>query len=192
MRIAASCFLTASASEEATSYACSGLGEVVAHENARNSRRAPAHSVRGQKNRDRCYMFKSKEQSKRVLGMIDAEGRRYTVEQEGHLNTTTHDTVLKLLERRSLRLRKRDNLEISASHNWAVDETGTIEVCRDFVIIHAVFHVEGRVELNTALSFRCDKSFRRCCRVKSYYYNCNLFLPVPYFDYLYYLVLILL
>ena len=60
--------------------------------------------------------------------MIDAEGRRYTVEQEGHLNTTTHDTVLKLLERRSLRLRKRDNLEISASHNWAVDETGTIEV----------------------------------------------------------------
>ncbi len=44
--------------------------------------------------------------------MIDAEGQKYKVEQEGHLNTTTHDTVLKMLERRSLRLRKWDNLDV--------------------------------------------------------------------------------
>jgi hypothetical protein len=72
-------------------------------------------------------MFKKKEQSTRVLGMIDAEGRKYTVEQGGHMNTTTHDTVLKLLERRSLRLRNQEEFVLDASHNWLVDETGTIE-----------------------------------------------------------------
>ena len=43
------------------------------------------------------------------------------------MNTTTHDTVLKLLERRSLRLRKQGELDLDATHNWAVDKTGTIE-----------------------------------------------------------------
>ena len=74
-------------------------------------------------------MFKRKEKSKRVLGMIDADGRTYEIEQAGHLNTTTHLTVLKLLERRSLRLRKQQmELSTNATHNWLVDETGAIEV----------------------------------------------------------------
>jgi len=60
--------------------------------------------------------------------MIDAEGRRYTVEQRGHMNTTPHDTVLKMLERRSLRLRKKGDVDIDVAHNWAVDETGTVAV----------------------------------------------------------------
>jgi len=60
--------------------------------------------------------------------MINAEGRRFTVEQDGHLNTTTHETVLKLLERRSLRLRKQENVMEDSMHNWSVDETGTIEI----------------------------------------------------------------
>ena len=127
-RIAASCFPTASASGEATSYADSGLGKVVAHKNVRKTWRAPKNSARGQKDRNRCYMFKRKEQSKRVLGMIDAEGRKYEIEQVGHLNTITHNTVLKLVEPRSLRLCKQGELDVDATHNWSVDETGTIEV----------------------------------------------------------------
>ena len=100
------CFPTASEGGEATSCAYNGLGDVVAHEIIRKSRRAPKNSVTGQKDCNRCYMFKQKEQSASVLGMIDTEGRKHAVEQVGHINTTTHDTVLKVLERRSLRLHK--------------------------------------------------------------------------------------
>ena len=72
-------------------------------------------------------MFKKKEQSSRILEMISKEGRGYVIEQPGHLNTTKHETVLQLLERRAERLRK-DNDELTDNlHNWTVDETGTVD-----------------------------------------------------------------
>ena len=50
-------------------------------------------------------MFKKREESCRILDMISRDGRRYRAEQVGHLNTTKHDTILQLLERRVERLR---------------------------------------------------------------------------------------
>jgi len=73
-------------------------------------------------------MFKKKEKSCRILEMISRDGRKYSTEQAGHLNTTRHDTVLQLLERRAERLRN-GNKEVlfNERHNWLVDETGTID-----------------------------------------------------------------
>ena len=72
-------------------------------------------------------MFKKKEQSKRILDMISKDGRGYVIEQSGHLNTTKHETVLQLLERRAERLRKDKDVLADNVHNWSVDETGTVD-----------------------------------------------------------------
>jgi hypothetical protein len=50
--------------------------------------------------------------------------------QEGHLNTTKHDTILQLLERRAKRLRNENKAWVDQNHNWLLDETGTIDTSR--------------------------------------------------------------
>ena len=120
---------TGSASGEASSQAYSGLGK-GAHGKVRNSRKASANSARGQKSRSRACRFRKKEESMLMLDMICKDGRRYSVEQPGHLNMTKHDTVLQLLERRASRLRKDSNQLVDKVHDWSIDETGTIDTSR--------------------------------------------------------------
>ena len=76
----------------------------------------------------RTTMFRTKNECNRVLQIIREDGERYEVEQPGRMNTAKHDTVLHLLERRSLRQRKNNNITTSKNHDWSVDETGTVDI----------------------------------------------------------------
>ena len=73
-------------------------------------------------------MFKKKSECNRILQLIREDGEQYEVEQPGRMNTAKHDTVLQLLECRSLRLRKNNNTTTNESHDWSVDETGTVDI----------------------------------------------------------------
>ena len=44
------------------------------------------------------------------------------------MNVTKHQTVLQILERRALILRKNSNITTNGNHNWSVDETGTVDI----------------------------------------------------------------
>ena len=100
----------------------------IADKNVSNSRKAPADSARGQKKRARSSMFKKKSKCNRILQLIREDGEQYKVEQPGWMNTAKHDTVLQLLEHRSVRLSKNNNITTNASHGWSVDETGTVDI----------------------------------------------------------------
>ena len=73
-------------------------------------------------------MFKKKSKCNRILQLIREDREQYEVEQPGRMNMAKHNTVLQLLERRSLRLRKNYNITTNESHNWSVDETGTVNI----------------------------------------------------------------
>jgi hypothetical protein len=75
-------------------------------------------------------MFKKKAQSSRILEIIRDDGISYTTTQTGHLNTTKHDTILQLLERRTMRLRNGIKDWLEQHHNWLVDKTGTIDTSK--------------------------------------------------------------
>ena len=65
-------------------------------------------------------MFKKKSECNRIIQLIREYGEQYEVEQPGRVNTIKQDTVLHLLECRSLRLRKHNNITTNESHNWYV------------------------------------------------------------------------
>ena len=103
------------------------MGDSLANKNV-NSWKAPAVSARGQKSRERSALFRKKSKTNRLLEMIREDGERYEVEQPGRMNTTKHQTVLQLLERRALRLRKDINVTTNKYHDWSVDKTGTVDI----------------------------------------------------------------
>ena len=74
------------------------------------------------------YMFKKKSECNRVLQMIREDGERFCVEQPGRMNITKHNTVLHLLERRAIRLRKSNNITTNKNHDWSVGKTGTVDI----------------------------------------------------------------
>ncbi len=100
----------------------------MAPEDGRGPRRALADSSRGRRNRYRSSMFRNRGHSCRNIHMVDIDGARSTISQEGHLNTITHMSVLSALEHWANRFHKKGNLIESEarSHTWMLDETGTI------------------------------------------------------------------
>jgi hypothetical protein len=72
-------------------------------------------------------MFRNRGNSSRTINLNYSDGSTATIRQQG-LNTTMHTTVLKALEERAMRYRVRGRLEETSTrtHNWGLDETGTI------------------------------------------------------------------
>ena len=107
----------------------SGLGNTGAQRDTRGLRRAPADSLRGRRSRHRASMFRNRGESVRTINLIYSDGSNATISQPGHLNTTTHMTVLKALEQRATRYRVKGKLlEVETrSHSWGLDDTGTID-----------------------------------------------------------------
>ena len=109
-------------------HANSGLGETGAQLDIRGPRRAPANSARGRRGRHRASMFRNRGDSVRTINLNYSDGSTTAIRQTG-LNTTTHTNVLKELQLRAERYRVRGRLAeaSSRSHNWCLDETGTID-----------------------------------------------------------------
>ena len=73
-------------------------------------------------------MFRNRGDSVRTINLNYSDGSTTAIRQTG-LNTTTHTNVLKELQLRAERYRVRGRLAeaSSRSHNWCLDETGTID-----------------------------------------------------------------
>ena len=73
-------------------------------------------------------MFRNRGSSNRTIQLNYSDGSTEAICQQG-LNTITHTTVLKALEQRATRYRVRGTLAEArtSTHNWGLDETGTID-----------------------------------------------------------------
>jgi hypothetical protein len=100
----------------------------VALRDGRGPRRAPANSSRGKRNRYRSLSFRNRGESCWSIHILNVDGASSTILQAGHLNTVKHTTVLKALEHRANRFRKKGKMiEAEAClHSWSLDKTGTI------------------------------------------------------------------
>ena len=109
-------------------YARSGLGGTGAQSDTRGPRRAPANSSRGRRGRHHASMFHYRGSSSRTINLNYSDGSIAAICEQG-LNTITHTTVLKALEQCATRYRVRGRLAEASTrtHNWGLDETGTID-----------------------------------------------------------------
>ena len=65
----------------------------------------------------------------RTIELIDAQGNREFIRQQGRLGVTRHVKVLSALEKRSLRFRRKGRHQVDLDEvlfNEAIDETGTV------------------------------------------------------------------
>ena len=101
-----------------------------AHRDTCGLRRALADSSRGRRSRHCPSMFRNRGNSNRTINLRYSDRSSTTINQPGHLNMTTHLTILKALEQRATRYRVKGKLsEVGVrSHSWGLDETRTIDM----------------------------------------------------------------
>ena len=107
----------------------SELGNMGAQRDTHGLKKAPADSLRGRRSWHRASMFRNRGESVRTIDLIYSDGSNTTISQPGHLNTTTHMTVLKALEQQAAKYRVKGKLlEVETrSHSWGLDDTGNID-----------------------------------------------------------------
>jgi hypothetical protein len=83
----------------------------------------------GRHNCRRASVFKRSSQNQRVIELVDKHGNRSCDVQEGQLNETSHQSILRALEHRASRYKCKEKVS-SVDDNlvsWALDKTGTID-----------------------------------------------------------------
>ncbi len=74
-------------------------------------------------------MFRKSIEYERSIKLIDEYGNQTTSVQEGWMRTTSHESVLAMLEHRANRYKSRGKLKGIDDNlvTWAMDETGTMD-----------------------------------------------------------------
>ncbi len=86
-------------------------------------------SPRCRRDLQRATHFRHQAETKRVIELIDAEGNKEFVRQQGQLGVTRHSRVLGALEQRALRYRRKGQAQVDKDkvlYREAIDETGTV------------------------------------------------------------------
>ena len=86
-------------------------------------------SSRERRDRRRATQFRRSKDITRVTELIDAQGNRELIRQQGRMSRTKHSNVLSALEKRALRFRSKGQNQVDLDevlYNEAIDETGTV------------------------------------------------------------------
>ena len=84
---------------------------------------------RGRKDQQRAARFRTRQETSRVIRLVDEYGNQRFVRQQGRMSITKHHTVLSVLEKRALRYRRKGQKQVDMDeilYENALDETGTV------------------------------------------------------------------
>ena len=90
--------------------------------------------VGGIQNGNGVRRFRKKHETSRVIETVDGCRRRHRSRTKGRMNTTGHETILGILERRARRFRP--DMRLVQEHeqmNGRIDETGTLRAEKEVV-----------------------------------------------------------
>lgn len=97
----------------------------------------------------------------RTIELIDAQGNREVIRQQGRLGVTRHVKVLSALEKRSLRFRRKGRHQVDLDEvlfNEAIDETGTVST-----VELTDSDSEGGYITEAEATFLEEEAVRGCC-----------------------------
>ena len=85
--------------------------------------------TRKRRSQQRAARFRTRQESSRVIRLVDKYGNQRYVRQQGRVSITKHQTVLIALEKRALRYRRKGKEQVDwdeVLYKNALDETGTV------------------------------------------------------------------
>ena len=88
------------------------------------------YSSKKRRNQQRAAEFRTSQENKRVIKLIDARGNTTIIKQKGRMGITKHVNIISALEKRVLRYHNKDHHKEDSDdrlYHEAVDETGTID-----------------------------------------------------------------
>ena len=82
---------------------------------------------RGRHNRSRASKFRRSNESKQIIKLVGINGKTRTVRQRGHMNITSHSSVLQALSHQASKFDRSRRGNHDDTHTpWSIDESDTL------------------------------------------------------------------